>query len=158
MALLPPPAFPPGRMKELPMPALSRLPSDRAGASAVEFAIIAPLFFLTLFTFVAYGLYLTVTHSVQQIAADAARTAVAGMNPAERVSLVNRYLDQSRLDYAFLDRSRMSVLVAEDPANPDQFTVTISYDSSDLPIWKLFTFAMPEETIERYATVRVGGI
>lgn len=140
------------------MHALSRLSKDSAGTSALEFAIIAPLFFLVLFTLIAYGLYLSVTHSVQQVAADAARTAVAGLNPAERVTLVNRYLDNSRLDYAFLNRRKMNVVVAEDPGNLDQFTVTISYDTSDLPIWNLFTFVLPQKKIERYATVRVGGM
>ena len=95
---------------------------------------------------------------MQQIAADAARTAVAGLNPAERVTLVNRYLDASRLDYSFINRAKMQVVITDDPGNPDQFTVAISYDSSDLPIWKLFTFALPKERIERYATVRVGGL
>lgn len=140
------------------MRVLSRLSNDRNGTSALEFAIIAPLFFLVLFTLIAYGIYLSVTHSVQQIAADAARTAVAGLNPAERVTLVNHYLDASRFNYSFINRQKMNVLVADDPGNPDQFTVTISYDSRDLPIWKLFTFALPQEKIERYATVRVGGL
>ncbi|QRI65236.1 pilus assembly protein [Shinella sp. PSBB067] len=140
------------------MHALTRLSKDRAGTSALEFAIVAPLFFLTLFTLIAYGIYLSVTHSVQQIAADAARTAVAGLNPAERITLVNRYLDASRLDYSFINRAKMQVVVTDDPGNPDQFTVTITYDSSDLPIWKLFTFALPHENIQRYATVRVGGM
>nr|WP_298098351.1 TadE/TadG family type IV pilus assembly protein [uncultured Shinella sp.] len=140
------------------MHVLSRLSMDRKGTSALEFAIIAPLFFLVLFTLIAYGIYLSVTHSVQQIAADAARTAVAGLNPTERVTLVNHYLDGSRFDYSFINRRKMKVLVSEDPNNPDQFTVTITYDSSDLPIWKMFTFALPEEKIERYATVRVGGM
>src|SRR5690606_36567346 len=110
------------------------------------------------FTLIAYGVYLSVAHSVQQIAADAARTAVAGLNPAERVTLVNRYLDSSRLDYSFINRANMHVAITDDPGNPDQFTVSISYDSSDLPIWKLFTFALPQEKIERYATVLVGGL
>ncbi|MBN9055015.1 MAG: hypothetical protein BGO06_00710 [Shinella sp. 65-6] len=140
------------------MHALTRLSKDRAGTSALEFAIVAPLFFLTLFTLIAYGIYLSVTHSVQQIAADAARTAVAGLNPAERITLVNRYLDASRLDYSFINRAKMQVVVTDDPGNPDQFTVTITYDSSDLPIWKLFTFALPHENIQRYATLRVGGM
>jgi Flp pilus assembly protein TadG len=140
------------------MHALFRLMKDRAGTSALEFAIIAPLFVLSLFTLIAYGIYLSVTHSVQQIAADAARTAVAGLDTAERVSLVNRYIDSSRLDYSFLNRTKMLVEVGDDPGNPDQFTVRITYDSSDLPIWKLFTFALPAQKIERYATVRVGGV
>lgn len=140
------------------MHALSRLSLDRSGTSALEFAIVAPLFFLALFTLIAYGIYLSVTHSVQQIAADAARTAVAGINSTERATLVNRYLDASRLDYSFINRAKMHVLVTDDPGNSDQFTVSITYDSSDLPIWKLFTFALPKEKIERYATVRVGGM
>lgn len=140
------------------MHVLSRLSKDRAGTSAVEFAIVAPLFFLTLFTLIAYGIYLSVTHSVQQIAADAARTAVAGLNPAERVRLVNRYLDASRFDYTFINRAKMQVVVTDDPGNPDQFTVTITYDARELPIWSLFTFALPNEKISRYATVRVGGM
>ncbi len=89
------------------MYALSRLRKDRAGTSAIEFAIIAPLFFLVLFTIIAYGIYLSVASSVQQIAADAARTAVAGINSTERVTLVNRYLEVSRLDYSFVNRAKM---------------------------------------------------
>lgn len=140
------------------MHALSRLTKERSGTSALEFAIVAPLFFLALFTLIAYGVYLSVTHSVQQIAADAARTAVAGLDAEERVRLVNRYLDASGFDYSFIDRRKMQVTVAEDPGNPDQFTVRIAYDSGDLPIWNLFTFALPQERIERYATIRIGGI
>ena len=140
------------------MHALTRLSKDRSGTSALEFAIIAPLFFLVLFTLIAYGIYLSVTHAVQQVAADAARTAVAGLNTNERITLVNHYLDASRFDYAFLNRAKMQVVVSDDPANPEQFTVRITYDSGDLPIWKLFTFALPHQKIERYATVRVGGL
>ncbi|MDX3976941.1 TadE/TadG family type IV pilus assembly protein [Shinella sp.] len=140
------------------MYALSRLRKDRAGTSALEFAIIAPLFFLVLFTIIAYGIYLSVANSVQQIAADAARTAVAGINSTERVSLVNHYLEATRLDYSFVNRTKMQVVISDDPGNSDQFTVAISYDSSDMPIWGLFTFALPGKKIERYATVRIGGI
>ncbi|MEW9615129.1 TadE/TadG family type IV pilus assembly protein [Shinella sp. S4-D37] len=140
------------------MRTLPNLIKDRAGTSALEFAIIAPLFFLILFTLIAYGIYLSVTHAVQQVAADAARTAVAGLNPAERILLVNHYLNASHFDYAFLDRARMQVDVTDDPSNPEQFTVRIVYDSGDLPIWNLFTFALPSQRIERYSTVRVGGL
>ena len=139
------------------MQAPHRFMRDRAGTSALEFAIVAPLFFLVLFTLIAYGIYLGVTHSVQQIAADAARTAVAGLNTNERTALVNRYLGTSRFEYTLLDPRRITVAVADDAGNPDQFTVKVSYDSSDLPIWRLFTFALPQPKIERYATIRVGG-
>ena len=98
------------------MRTLPNLVKDRAGTSALEFAIIAPLFFLILFTLIAYGIYLSVTHAVQQVAADAALTAVAGLNQNERITLVNHYLDASHFDYAFLDRARMQVAVTDDPS------------------------------------------
>ena len=144
-------------LSRLPI-ALSRLPQARAGTATLEFAIVSPLFLLILFTLIAYGVYLSAAHSVQQIAADAARTAVAGLDARERIALVDRYLDASRFSHSFIDRRKMTVLVADDPGNPDQFTVTLSYDSGDLPIWKLFAFALPQEKIERYATVRIGGL
>ena len=132
--------------------------ANREGTSALEFAIIAPLFFLALFTLVAYGIYLSVAHSVQQIAADAARTAVAGLSEAERRYLVDRYLQTAALDGSFLNRRNMTVVVSDDAVNTDQFTVRISYNSGDLPIWKLFTFALPQQKIERHSTIRLGGI
>jgi Flp pilus assembly protein TadG len=45
----------------------------RRGASAVEFAIVFPLFLFALFGIVMYGAYLAVVHGVQQLAAEAAR-------------------------------------------------------------------------------------
>ncbi|MCA0338677.1 MAG: pilus assembly protein, partial [Proteobacteria bacterium] len=66
--------------------------------------------------------------------------------------------DTSHFDYAFLNRAKMQVVVTDDPANPEQFTVTITYNSEDLPIWNLFTFALPSQKIKRYSTVRVGGM
>jgi Flp pilus assembly protein TadG len=56
----------------------------RKGGAAIEFAIVAPLFILTLLTLVAYAIYLNTAHAVQQIAADSARIAVAAMCPPLR--------------------------------------------------------------------------
>ena len=59
---------------------VSHFGRDKKGAAAVEFALIAPLFFLLLLTLVAFGIYLTAAHSLQQLTADAARTAIAGLS------------------------------------------------------------------------------
>lgn len=131
---------------------------NRSGASAVEFAIIAPMFLLILLSLIAWGIYLSAAHSVQQVAADAARTAVAGLNAAERERLVKDYVDRTALDYAFLSKKGFSVSTGTDPANPNQFTVTLLYDASDLPIWSLYSFALPGKTIRRFSTIRIGGI
>jgi Flp pilus assembly protein TadG len=135
-----------------------RYQTNTSGAAAVEFALIAPLFVLTLLSLVAYGIYFSAAHSVQQLAADAARTAVAGLNETERETLVADFVSRSTMNHALIDKSRLSLQVQADPSNPNQFTVQLSYDASNLPIFNLFTYAMPEKQIRRFATVRVGGI
>jgi Flp pilus assembly protein TadG len=129
----------------------------RKGGAAIEFAIVAPLFILTLLTLVAYAIYLNTAHAVQQIAADSARIAVAGLNEEERLHLARSYVSSAAISYPFIDAAMMDVDVGDDP-EPGQFTVRLSYDAAGLPIWNLFTFTMPETRIERYATIRIGGI
>ncbi|WHA40220.1 TadE/TadG family type IV pilus assembly protein [Agrobacterium larrymoorei] len=131
---------------------------NRSGSSAVEFAIVAPVFILVLLTMVAYGIYLMAAYAVQQVAADAARTAIAGLNTTERETLAKDYVNKSALDYVFLDKRRVNVSVGTDPTNNNQFTVTVEYDATDLPIWSLYTYALPEKTIRRFSTIRIGGV
>ncbi|KSV79718.1 TadE/TadG family type IV pilus assembly protein [Ensifer adhaerens] len=135
-----------------------RLIGGRDGAAAIEFAIIAPLFFMCVLTLIAYGVYLSAAHSIQQIAADAARTAIAGLSQTERERLATDYIRRTTMDQAFIKSSRMTVTVRDDANNANQFTVRIKYDAGDLPIFNLFTFAMPSEQIERFATIRIGGV
>ncbi|MFK3779193.1 TadE/TadG family type IV pilus assembly protein [Agrobacterium sp. NPDC089420] len=134
-----------------------RLFRDRSGSSAVEFAIVAPIFFLVLLTMIAYGIYLMAAYSVQQVAADAARTAVAGLNTTERQQLARDFIARSNLGYAFMDKKRFTVDVATDPANANQFTVKVEYDARDLPIWSLYSYTLPEPVIRRFSTIRIGG-
>ncbi|MBN8953495.1 MULTISPECIES: TadE/TadG family type IV pilus assembly protein [unclassified Rhizobium] len=131
---------------------------ENKGAAAVEFALIAPLFFLLLLTLVAFAIYLTAAHSLQQLTADAARTAIAGLSADERSQLVQSFVTNSTINDAFIDKTKLTVTVATDPTNANQFTVSASYDASALPIWNLYTFAMPNPTIRRYSTIRMGGL
>lgn len=128
------------------------------GSAAVEFALVAPIFLMIVLTTVAYGIYLTAAHSVQQLAADAARTAVAGVTPQERVRLVDGYLQRTTFNNYLLNRENMTIKVEVDPTNPDQFTVSLVYDASSLPVWDLYSFAMPDKFIKRFATIRIGGV
>lgn len=137
---------------------LSRVLHNRSGSSAIEFAIVAPLFIIVLLSMVAYGIYLMAAYSVQQVAADAARTAIAGLNNQEREALARDFVSKSALSYAFLDKGDLSVTVGIDNANSNQFTVTVEYDATKLPIWGLYTYALPAKTIRRFSTVRIGGI
>lgn len=131
---------------------------DISGASAIEFAIIAPFFLLILMTMIGFALFLSVSNSIQQVAADAARTAIAGLNSAERQKLAKDFIASSLAGYALLEPEDLTVTVSDDPANPDQFTVTVEYDASHLPIWNLYSFAMPSSQIRQFSTIRLGGV
>lgn len=140
------------------MKSASDILPNRAGTSAIEFAIVAPVFICLLLTFFGYGFYLTTANTIQQLAADAARTAVAGLSAAERAQLATDFINISTLDYPMLERAKLNVVVADDAQNPNQFTVALTYDASGLPIWNLYAFAMPNSRIKRFSTIRLGGI
>lgn len=139
------------------MSSICSLSSCRRGASAIEFAIVAPVFILVLITLIAFAIYLATAHAVQQIAADSARIAVAGLSEVERTELARTYIRSASLDYPFIDPDELDVTV-RDAAEPGQFTVHLTYDAGDLPIWNLFTYALPDRQIERFSTIRIGGL
>lgn len=132
-------------------------PTCREGAAAVEFAIVAPVFFLAMLSMIGYGVYLGAAHSVQQLSADAARAAVAGLSQSERQALARDFIDKSVLGHPFIDADRLRVAAVDDSGNPDQFTVTLTYDAGALPIWSLYSFAMPDKSIRGFSTIRLGG-
>ena len=68
-------------MSKIHLLRVSRITSDNSGVAAIEFAIVAPIFFLMVFGMLAYAIYFGVVHSVQQLAADAARVSVGGLPP-----------------------------------------------------------------------------
>jgi len=130
---------------------------DKTAAAALEFALVAPLFIVILMSTVAYGIYMSACHSIQQLAADAARSAVAGLSSAERADLATSFIKQSTINNAFIDPTKLAVSVKDDSSNSSQFTVSLSYDATNLPIWQLYSFTMPNPTIRRFSTIRVGG-
>lgn len=132
---------------------------DTRGTAVIEFAILTPVFLLMLMGMLAYGIYFGAAHALQQLAADAARTSIAGINAAEGRRLVENYLLRNAAAYMLIDPQRLAfeVEVAED--NPDQYRVELRYDASDLPIWNLYPpLPLPGTEIARGATIRRGGI
>ena len=133
--------------------------ADRSATAAVEFAILSPLYIFLIMGMTAYGIYFGASHSVQQLSADAARAAIAGIDAAERQTLASDFIARNANGYLFIDGEKLSVAVGDNPSVPGQFNVTISYDASSLPIWGLFdSLAMPHRTILRRSTIRIGGI
>lgn len=130
-----------------------------SGAAALEFAILAPVFLIFAAGMLAYGVYFGAAHSLQQLAADAARTSVAGLTGSERATLVAAFLDQNTDGYAPLDRQALNYEVGPEPGDSDEYRVTLSYDASDLPIWDLYPpLPLPSRTITYSSMIRIGGL
>lgn len=127
------------------------------GTSAVEFALLSPLYLLLVAGTMAYGLYLGTSHSLQQIAADAARAAVAGLSPQERRDIALEYVAANAGTYPLIEAGNLSVTASEGEAS--RFVVSLGYDASSLPIWNLLDgLPLPRTTIERRASIRIGGL
>lgn len=141
------------------MHALSGCARDARGTAAVEFAILTPVFLLLLTGMMAYGVYFGAAHSLQQLAADAARTAIAGLTEGERNRLVNAYLDANADSYMLIDRRLLTASIGDKPSDPDHYNVTLRYDASELPIWNLYLpLPLPSRTLAYSSMIRRGGI
>lgn len=133
--------------------------TDRKATSAVEFSIVAPIFILMIFGMCAYGIFFGTSHSVQQLAADAARASIPGLNLSERKMIAEDFIDKNLKSYMFLTREFMEVELEGSDADSNQFLISLEYDASKLPIWNLYPpLPLPSKTIKKTSTVRIGGI
>jgi Flp pilus assembly protein TadG len=125
------------------------------GNAAIEFAIIAPVLMVFLMGIVCYGGYFWMAHSLQQLTNDAARSAVAGLTSAERLSLAQATFNTEISDYTTLNPSLATV----NYQGTDQtFTISVSYDASSTPFWVASQLLpMPSTTIVRSAAIKLGG-
>src|ERR1044072_8273380 len=98
-----------------------RFGKDQSGATAVEFAIMLPMFLALIFGIVVFGSYLTMVHGVQQLAGEAARTSVAGLSDSERNSLATSYVTSSVASYPLLDAAKINVVAAPSSSDPNAY-------------------------------------
>ena len=125
------------------------------GSAAIEFAVLCPLLTLMLLGIMAYGGCFWVSHSVQQLANDAARSAVGGLSTAERQSLAQTTLSAEAPTYPNLTPTLASLTESE---VGQTVTVAIAYDASASPFWAMRSLVpMPSSTIVRQATIQLGG-
>ena len=138
-----------------------RLPrgfSDRSGVAAIEFAIVGPLFFMVLLGVLIFAIYFGTVHSVQQIAAEAARATVQGLTETERAELAQNQVKNIVGSYPLIDPNYLSVTAATAPSDANLFNVSISYDASRSIVFAFEgLIPMPSKTIARSAVVRRGG-
>lgn len=138
------------------MPCLTTIMRRRDGASAVEFAILAPIFIAGLLSMIGYGIYLSASASIQQMTEEAARAAVAGLSAQERQSLAENAVAMSVKDRAFIDPAKVRVTISGQ--DTDRYSIEVSYDAAQLPIWSLFSYELPSmKTISRVSVMRAGG-
>ncbi len=128
---------------------------DERGSAAIEFAVLGPLLTLMLLGIMAYGGCFWISHSVQQLANDAARSAVGGLSAAERQSLAQATLASEAPTYPNLTASLVTLTESE---SGQLVTVSIAYDASASVFWAMKSLVpMPSSTIERQATIQLGG-
>lgn len=129
-----------------------------AGSAAIEFALIAPMLLAVLVGVLSYGIYFGTANSVQQLAADAARASVAGLDDAERGSIARQHVSEAARSFVLIDASRATVRANVSAANPNLFEVAVSYDASRLSIWAFASLVpLPSSTITRTAVIQRGG-
>jgi Flp pilus assembly protein TadG len=131
--------------------------SCRRGATAVEFAMLLPLFLTLVFGIVVFGSYLTMVHGVQQLAAEAARSSVAGLSDTERSSIAASYVTSNIGTYPLITPNKITVNAATSGSDPNVFVVTVSYDASGMFIYGLPFVPAPPSTIVRSAAIPYGG-
>lgn len=137
---------------------LRRFKASRDGAIAVEFALVFPVFLLVVFGIIVYGSYLAVVHGVQQLAAEAARSSIAGLNESERSSLANAYVTGNAGSYPLIDPAQLTVNAATSGSDSNVFVVRVNYNASSMFIYSLPTFVpAPPSTIVRSAAIPRGG-
>jgi len=136
---------------------MTKLFRCRSGASAVEFALMLPLFLAFIFGIIVFGSYLAMVHGVQQLAAEAARSSVAGMTNTERNSLATSYVAANASTYPLLVPGNLTVSAAPSPSNANVYVVTVNYNAAGNFIYQLPFVPAPASTIVRSAAIQYGG-
>jgi Flp pilus assembly protein TadG len=127
---------------------------DESGTAAVEFAFLAPILIFIMMGITGYGGYFWMSHSVQQLANDAARAAMPGMTATERASLAKAAVSASAAD-AQLTPSKVSTQVVE---RDGRMTVKVTYNAAGSFAYVARGLApMPSDQILRQASVQLGG-
>lgn len=138
--------------------ARARWCGNASGASAVEFALVAPVLILLVLGMIAFGLALGFAHSLQTAASEAARAAVAGLDTDERVALATAAARTNLAANVLLNPRALSISAGPDPADPNLFTVTLRYDLGHTLLGALPRQIPVPTSLTRTASIRRGGL
>lgn len=136
----------------------NRFLRDRRGASAVEFAIVAPVFLAMVTGIIAYGYVLALGHGLQQLAGEAARASLSGITDAERATIARAFVADNLQSYGVIDRARLRVAATGSAAPSNTFQVALTYDMRDLFFTRLGAWVpSPGTEMRRSAVIQRGG-
>jgi Flp pilus assembly protein TadG len=132
--------------------------TERSGAAAVEFALVAPMLVALLLGIVAFGSFLGFAHGLQTIASEAARAAVAGLDTAERVALATDAARRGLAANPLLTGSAITIAAGPDMSDPDLFTVTLRGDLNATMLHLVPRQIPMPRSLARTASIRRGGL
>jgi Flp pilus assembly protein TadG len=134
-----------------------KLMACRRAASAVEFAMLLPVFLSLVFGIVVYGSYFTVIHGLQQLAAEAARASIGGMSEAQRNAIATSYVSANVGTYPLIVPGSVTVVAASSVTNANIFVVTVNYNASQMFIYSLPVVPLPPSAMTQSAAIAYGG-
>jgi Flp pilus assembly protein TadG len=128
------------------------------GVAAVEFSLIAPFLLAMLLGIMGFGSYLGYAHSLQTVASEAARAAVAGLDSAERVTIATAAAQRSIAASPLLRPNAVTIETGQDTGDPDLFTVTLRYDLNATLLSLIPPLVPIPKSLSRTASIRRGGL
>jgi Flp pilus assembly protein TadG len=105
---------------------------DRRGTAAIEFAIVATLLISILFGILAFGFQFATRVALSYAVAEAGRSAVAGLTPAERQQRAEDAVDRVLTSFApLVDPQKANVDVTLQGNTPDGQVIQIAITYND---------------------------
>ena len=132
-------------------PAAADLASAQ-GTVIVETAIALPVLITLLVGIVTYGGWFMTAHSLQQAANEAAREALAGLDPQERRTIAEASVARSVAKDGIVKSALLTVYAAQDG---EYLTVRLSYAIDKAPLFNAALLPLPNRTLARSAAVHI---
>ena len=132
--------------------------SEASGSAAVEFALVAPVLLLLVFGVLAVCAISATLNGLEQIAAGAARSTVAGLSDTERTSLATNFVNANASAYPYINVASLGIVTLGNPT-ARTFTVVVSYDVSKNAVLATARSVFPQlpTTLTRSSVAIEGG-
>ncbi len=138
---------------------IHRFVQNRQGVSAVEFALVFPVFLTMLFGIFVVGMTIATAHSLQHAVQEAARAAVAGLSDDERDDLARKRIAAIVAEGGLLQREPLTMTSGSSATDTSLWTVTLTYDLRGTQMWSLaMRLGIPIPPLVRSASTRNGGL